>query len=86
MKKKKTSSLIMLMIGVFSYAASVVMELTYGIVPKRHDDPDIASVNACLRRLGENLVPGKWKVNTLPFMKWVIYQSSSPSFDNILLL
>jgi cytochrome P450 len=53
------------------YAASVVMELTYGIIPKRHDDPDVASVNACLRRLGENLIPGKWKVNTLPFMKYI---------------
>lgn len=53
------------------FAASVVMALTYGTVPERHNDPDIASVDACLRRLGEHLVPGKWKVNMFPFLEYV---------------
>ncbi|KAF8632718.1 hypothetical protein AX15_001715 [Amanita polypyramis BW_CC] len=53
------------------FAASVVMALAYGSVPERHDDPDIVAVNVCLRRLGVNLLPGKWKVNIFPFLKYV---------------
>jgi len=53
------------------YAASIVMALAYGTMPERYDDPDVVSVNTCLRRLGENLVPGKWKVNTFPFLRSV---------------
>ncbi|KAF8735059.1 hypothetical protein AX14_002818 [Amanita brunnescens Koide BX004] len=53
------------------FAASVVMTLAYGIAPERYDDPDIAAVEKCLRRLGENLLPGKWKVSTFPLLKYI---------------
>lgn len=52
-----------------SFAASVVMTLAYGTAPERYDDPDIVAVEKCLRRLGENLLPGKWKVSTFPLLK-----------------
>ncbi|KAF8639385.1 hypothetical protein AX17_001541 [Amanita inopinata Kibby_2008] len=53
------------------YAASVVMALAYGTVPEEYDDPDIASVNVCLTRLGNNLRPGIWKVDIYPFLKYI---------------
>ncbi|PFH44843.1 hypothetical protein AMATHDRAFT_72169 [Amanita thiersii Skay4041] len=53
------------------YAASVVMALAYGTVPEEYDDPDIASVNVCLTRLGNNLRPGIWKVDFYPFLRYI---------------
>ena len=51
------------------YAASVVMALAYGKVPKSYEDPEVQSVNRCLTRLGLAMRPGAWKVDTYPILK-----------------
>ncbi|KAK2459589.1 hypothetical protein APHAL10511_008399 [Amanita phalloides] len=53
------------------YTDSVIMFLMYGITPERYDDPYITAVNGCLQRLGENMTPGKWKVDTFPFLQYI---------------
>ncbi|KAF8325350.1 cytochrome P450 [Amanita rubescens] len=53
------------------FAASVVMILAYGITAERYDDPDIVAIEKCLRRLGESQLPGRWKVNTFPLLKYI---------------
>lgn len=53
------------------YSASVVMALAYGRDPKSYDDPDIAAVNRCLTRLGNNLRPGLWRVDVYPILRYV---------------
>jgi len=45
------------------------MALAYGKNSKEYDDPAIQAVNRCLTRLGNNLRPGLWKVDTYPFLK-----------------
>lgn len=54
------------------YSASVVMALAYGKTPQSYDDPDVVAVNRCLTRLGNNLRPGMWKVDTYPFLRYVV--------------
>ncbi|KIK53850.1 hypothetical protein GYMLUDRAFT_49144 [Collybiopsis luxurians FD-317 M1] len=53
------------------YAAAVVMALAYGKVPKSYEDPEVQAVNRCLTRLGFAMRPGAWKVDVLPFLKYV---------------
>ncbi|KAF9527924.1 cytochrome P450 [Crepidotus variabilis] len=53
------------------YSASVVMALAYGKDTKSYDDPEVQAVIRCLTRLGNNLRPGIWKVDTYPFLKYI---------------
>ncbi|KAF8632721.1 hypothetical protein AX15_001718 [Amanita polypyramis BW_CC] len=53
------------------YAASVVMLLAYGVLPKGCDDPDIQAVNNCLTVLGNNMRPGIWMVDYWPFLRFI---------------
>jgi hypothetical protein len=52
------------------------MSLAYGRHNTSFDDPVVQAVFRCLRRLGINLGPGLWKVDTYPFMKSVIQPGS----------
>jgi hypothetical protein len=54
------------------YAASVVLAVAYGRHNVSFDDPAVQAVFRCVRRFGNNLAPGLWKVDTYPFMKSVI--------------
>ena len=47
------------------------MSLAYGRHNVPFDDPVVQAVFRCLRRLGINLGPGLWKVDTYPFMRSV---------------
>ncbi|KAJ3812998.1 cytochrome P450 [Lentinula aff. lateritia] len=53
------------------YAAAVVMALAYGKVPHSYEDPEVQAVNRCLTRLGYAMRPGAWKVDVLPFLKYI---------------
>ncbi|KAF9069856.1 cytochrome P450 [Rhodocollybia butyracea] len=53
------------------YAAAVVMALAYGKVPQGCEDPEVQAVNRCLTRLGYAMRPGAWKVDVLPFLKFI---------------
>ncbi|KAF9449630.1 cytochrome P450 [Macrolepiota fuliginosa MF-IS2] len=53
------------------YAAGVVMALAYGKYPKSYFDPVVQSVNRCLTRLGNNLRPGLWRVDTWPILRYI---------------
>ncbi|KAJ3991791.1 cytochrome P450 [Lentinula boryana] len=53
------------------YAAAVVMALAYGKVPHSFEDPEVQAVNRCLTRLGYAMRPGAWKVDVVPFLKYI---------------
>ncbi|KAK7047097.1 hypothetical protein VNI00_006761 [Paramarasmius palmivorus] len=53
------------------YAASVVMALAYGKIPKSYEDPEVQAVNRCLTLLGLTMRPGAWKVDVFPFLKYI---------------
>ncbi|KAF9527923.1 cytochrome P450 [Crepidotus variabilis] len=53
------------------YAVSVVSSLAYGKSPRGAHDPMVQAVSECLKRLGNALRPGFWKVDTYPFLKYI---------------
>lgn len=55
-----------------SYAASVIMTLTYGkTTPTSYTDPEVIEVNKCIKRLGTSLRQGTYLVDTFPLLKYV---------------
>lgn len=55
--------------GWLSYASSVVMLLSYGVLPSGPDDPDIQAIDECMSYFGKNLRPGYWMVDYWPFLR-----------------
>lgn len=49
----------------------MVLALAYGKIPKSYHDPIVRSVNTCLTRLGLAMLPGAWKVDSYPLLKYV---------------
>ncbi|GHJ87894.1 hypothetical protein NliqN6_4296 [Naganishia liquefaciens] len=55
-----------------TYAATVVLNIAYGRTEKvSYSDPDIQLVNRCGDRLGQTLRPGSFKVESLPWLRYV---------------
>jgi hypothetical protein len=55
-----------------SYAASVILSITYGKTTQtRYSDDDVMAVNACLERLGRSLSPGKYLVDKFPGLRYL---------------
>ena len=55
-----------------SYAASVIMTLTYGKTsPTTYTDPEVLEVNKCLNRLAVSLRPGAYLVDSFPLLRHV---------------
>ncbi|ESK91686.1 cytochrome p450 [Moniliophthora roreri MCA 2997] len=66
-----------------SYAASVIMTLTYGkATPSTYTDPDVQQVNQCLARLGQVLRPGTYLVDTFPVLRYVPFYLSRLKRDH----
>ncbi|PPQ68178.1 hypothetical protein CVT24_005065 [Panaeolus cyanescens] len=56
----------------FHYSSDFASPMcSYGKTPQSYDDPDVVAVNRCLTRLGNNLRPGMWKVDTYPFLRYI---------------
>ncbi|KAH0838698.1 cytochrome P450 [Lanmaoa asiatica] len=54
------------------YAASVVMEITYGkVTPTSYSDPEVIAVNRYLTRFGKAVRPGAYLVDTYPILQYV---------------
>lgn len=52
------------------FAASVVMEITYGkVTPTSYSDPEVIAVNRCLVRFGQAIVPEAYLVDTYLFLR-----------------
>lgn len=57
---------------IHSYAASVIMAITYGkITPTSYSDPEVQQVNKCLSRLGSAIRPGAYLVDSYPILRYV---------------
>ena len=55
-----------------SYAASVIMTLTYGkTTPTSYTDPEVLEVNKCMERFSVSLVPGAYLVDAFPVLRFV---------------
>ncbi|KAH9930251.1 cytochrome P450 [Fomitopsis serialis] len=54
------------------YAATVVISMTYGkTTPTSYSDPEVETINRCLRRFGAALRPGAHLVDTYPFLRYI---------------
>jgi hypothetical protein len=57
---------------VYSYAASVVMSISYGkTTPTAYTDPEVVAVNTALTRFGRTVKPGAYLVDTFPILRFV---------------
>ncbi|KAI0754867.1 cytochrome P450 [Daedaleopsis nitida] len=52
------------------YAASVIMSVTYGkTTPTSYSDPEVLEINKSAARIGDALRPGRYLVDSYPFLK-----------------
>ncbi|KZT68699.1 cytochrome P450 [Daedalea quercina L-15889] len=60
-----------------TYAASVVISMTYGkTTPTKYADPEVETINRCLRRLGAALRPGAHLMDTYPILRYIPHLTS----------
>ncbi|EMD34421.1 hypothetical protein CERSUDRAFT_97680 [Gelatoporia subvermispora B] len=54
------------------YAASFIMEVTFGkTTPTSYSDPEVKAINQVVVNFGNALLPGKYLVNSFPFLKYI---------------
>lgn len=59
-------------LGYDRYAASFIMEVTFGkTTPTSYSDPEVKTIQNVVINIGNALLPGKYLVNTFPFLKYI---------------